>query len=173
MGLRRNVGSSAEPPLMLTFVGFQQSNTLVVVGVLSLTNSFDYQTATVLALAQSNLLARAGVAASPRGPIAPVQRPNGSLGQPTPEDAVGAHLASYGIVYVGDCAYADPFADVGGYCSTLFENRGGEALYLGGTTFSEYDAWFLAERYPDGSWAVTDSIDVTYDLYGDLIPPPW
>jgi S1-C subfamily serine protease len=157
------VGSADTPPLKLTFVGFRQDNALVIVGVFSLTQ-YDVQTPIVLAQAQSQLLG---------GAVPPGGNGTGPLGQPTPEDAIAAYLYAYGVEYVGDCAYADPAADVGRYCSTAFDDRGSSVVYMAGLTFSEYDTWFLTEQYVDGSWGVADSIDVTYDLSGDLALPPW
>jgi hypothetical protein len=147
--------------LKLTFVGFRQENALVIVGVLTLTD-YDFQMPVLLAQAQSLLLG---------GTVAPGD--NGLQGQPTPEDAIAEFLYGYGIEYAGDCSYADPAVDVGRYCSTAFDDRGSSVIYLAGPTFSEYDTWFLTEQYADGSWGVTESIDVTYDLSGDLALPPW
>ena len=161
-----DVGSSDSPPLKLTFLGFRQDNALVVIGVFSLTGSFDFQTPVVLAQAESRLLA-GGSAVRPRDPV------TGPLGQPTPEDAIAEYLYSYGVEYVGDCAYADPAADAGRYCSTAVDDRGSTVIYLAGPTFSEYDTWFLAQQHADDSWGVADSIDVTYDVSGDLSLPPW
>jgi hypothetical protein len=149
---------------------------LVVVGVLTLNNAFDFQTAAVLAAAQSNLLAQAGLSPSQRS-VAPTQRqntpaPSPLSGEATREGAIGAYLASYDVGYAGDCGSATA-ADSGSYCSTLYENRGSEAVYLGGPTFSEYDSWFLVERNGDGSWSLTDATDVAYDMSGDLKEPPW
>ncbi|HUS81764.1 MAG TPA: serine protease [Dehalococcoidia bacterium] len=170
-GAEEDVGSSNESPLMLAFVGFRQANALIVVGVFSLTLDFDYQTVVALAGAQSNLLTRAGLPALSREPRAPVA--NEPLGWPTPEDAIAEYLWYYDIEYIGDCAYADATYDIGRYCSTAYEDRGGMVIYLAGATFSEYDSWFLTEQYADGSWAVADAIDLTYDMSGDLLPPPW
>ncbi|MCJ7492005.1 MAG: serine protease [Dehalococcoidia bacterium] len=160
-----DVGTSDTPPLKLTFVGFRQDNALVLVGLFSMAGEYDFQTPILLAQAQSGLLG--GVAAPPRRPL------TGPMGQPTPEDAIAEYLYSYGVEYIGDCAYANPAADVGRYCSTAFEDRGSSVIYLAGPTFSEYDTWFLTEQYVDDSWGVADSIDVTYERSGDLSLPPW
>jgi S1-C subfamily serine protease len=169
-GAEEDVGSSSEPPLMLSFVGFRQANALAVVGVFSLSTDFEYQAVVALAGVQSSLLTQASLpAVSGSRPPAP----NGPVGQPTPEDAIAEYLWSYDIEYVGDCAYADPDLDVGRYCSSLFDGGGNSAIYMAGLTFSEYDSWLLTERYADGSWAVTDSLDMTYDMSGDPLPPPW
>jgi S1-C subfamily serine protease len=163
------VASPGEPPVLLNFVGFRQSNLLVVVGMMSLQSTLPYGEVISLAALQSNLLAQAGATSAPRQPSAPSR----SLGYSTPEDAIAAYVAPYNVSYVGDCDLADPRADVGGYCSSLQEDRGGEQLYLGGVTFSEFDSWFLAERYSDGSWAVVDSTRAAHDSGGELQPAPW
>lgn len=162
------VASTGEPPVLLSFMGFRQSNLLVVVGLMTLEDTLDYNDVIGLAGLQSDLLAQAGATSAPRQPAA--LRPSGYS---TPEDAISVYLASYGVNYVGDCDYADPYTDVGDYCSSLYEDRSGEALYVGGVTFSEFDSWFLAERYADGSWVVADSANVAYDRWGDLETAPW
>ena len=160
-----DVGSTGDPPLKLSFVGFRQGSALVVVGVFSLSDNFDFQTPVVLARAQSNLLAGASTSRPAPG--------SGPLGQPTPEDAIGAYLYSYDIEYIGDCDYADPAADVGRYCSKAFDDRGDSVIYLAGPTFSEFDSWLLTEQYEDGSWGVADATDLTYDISGDPVLPAW
>jgi hypothetical protein len=55
---------------------------------------------------------------------------------------------------VGDCAWTDQNTDIGMYCSILYEDRGFEAIYLIGLTFSEADTWVLLGQYEDGSWVV-------------------
>lgn len=163
------VASAGESPVLLSFMGFRQSNFLVVVGLMTLGDTLDYNDVIGLAGVQSDLLAQAGATSPPRQPGASA-RPSGYS---TPEDAISAYLASYNVNYVGDCDYADPYADVGDYCSSLYEDRGGEALYVGGETFSEFDTWFLAERSADGRWAVADSTAVAYDRWGELQTAPW
>ena len=153
-----------DTPLKLTFIGFRQDNALVIVGVFTLMD-YDFQTPIVLGQAQSMLLG----GAVPPGDSGT----RGPSGQPTPEDAIAAYLYTYGVEYIGDCAYVDPAADAGRYCSTAFDDRGSSVVYLAGPVFSEYDTWFLTEQYVDGSWGVADSMDVTYDLSGDLALPPW
>jgi hypothetical protein len=59
------------------------------------------------------------------------------------------------------------------YCSILYEDRGFEAIYLLGLTLSEADTWVLVGQYEDGSWVVTDEMPLSYDVWGDLLPPPW
>ena len=166
---KEKVATAGEPPLLMKFIGFRQSGALVVVGLLSLENTPGYQDITMLATRQSVLLTQAGLTAARR----PSSTSSPAKGSASAEKAIGVYLASYDITYAGDCDYTDPVADAGGYCSSLYEDRSGEALYLGGSVASEYDTWFLAERSPDGSWVVTDSTDATYNLSGDLQPPPW
>jgi S1-C subfamily serine protease len=153
-----DVGATDTPPLKLAFIGFRQDSALVIVGVFTLTD-YDFQTPVLLAQAQNALLGGGGAV--------------GPQGQPTPEDAIAAFLYGYGVEYVGDCSYANPATDAGRYCSTAFDDRGRTVIYLAGPTFSEYDTWFLAQQYADGSWGVADFVDVTYDLSGDLALPPW
>ena len=101
------------------------------------------------------------------------EEPWGPLGYLSPEDAIGAYLASYELWYAGECAWVDPNTDIGMYCSILYEDRGFEAIYLLGLTFSEADTWVLVGQYEDGSWVVTDEMLVSYDAWGNLLPPPW
>ena len=107
-------------------------------------------------------------------PNVPVVPPAQPLGYSTPEEAIGVLLTNYGLGYVGDCAGADPYADVGYYCSMLYEDSVVERLYLVGVTFSEAEAWIRVERsYSDGTWVAIDDEPVEYDEWGDLVPPPW
>jgi S1-C subfamily serine protease len=175
-GAEEDVTSSDEPPLMLSFVGFRQANVLVVVGVLTLSNTYDYQTATLLAATQSNLLAQAGWTTSGAPPTSsrnlPLSRTQNAT---TSKSTLAAYLASFGLDYAGDCAdvVGDPNANAGSYCSTVADDRGDEVIFIGGPTFSEYDSWFLVRRNAAGSWGVADSMDVSYDLSGDIEDPPW
>jgi hypothetical protein len=59
------------------------------------------------------------------------------------------------------------------YCSMLYEDRGVEAIYAIGPTFSEADTWILIGGYEDGSWVVSDATPISYDASGELSPPPW
>ncbi len=101
------------------------------------------------------------------------EAPWGPLGYWTPEDAIGGYLDSYGVAYAGDCGWADPNWDIGKYCSILYEDRGFQAIYLLGLTFSEVDSWVLVDQDANGDWLVIDEALVTYDAWGDLLPPPW
>ena len=154
-----DTGTSDTEPLKLTFVGFRQDSALVIVGVFTLTGSFDFQTPVLLATAQSELLG--GGTGPPAG------------GQPTPEDAIAEFLYSYDIEYIGDCTYADLAKDAGRYCSTAFDDRGETIIFLAGPTFSEYDSWLLTQQYSDGSWGVADATDVSYDDSGEVVVPAW
>jgi S1-C subfamily serine protease len=186
------VSSPSEPPLLLAFVGFRQGNVLAVVGALTLEDAMSYEGLGYLASYQSNLLtSQLGLVVPPRGsnaappplstavPQPPRQQPNvppapaQPLGYSTPEGAIGVYLTSYDVGYVGDCAWADPSADVGYYCSVLNADRVTERLYLVGLTFSDATAWILVERYSDGSWAAIDDMPVEWDDWGNLIPAPW
>ena len=64
------VASSGEPPVLLSFIGFRQSNLLVVVGLMSLEDTLDYSDVIYLAGVQSDLLAQAGATSAPRQPAA-------------------------------------------------------------------------------------------------------
>lgn len=251
------VASPNEPPLVLGFVGFRQSNVLALVAMLSLPDSMYFEGLQHLAASQSDLLAdELGLIVPPRQPVDNLPSPQ-PIGYWTPEEAIGAYWASYGLPYIGDCAFADPNAhigmycsslsedyrseriyllgltfsepdtllllsvqsdgswlimaeearapsgyfspedtigayltnyglwyagdcawtdpntDIGMYCSTLYEDRGFEAIYLLGLTFSEPDTWVLVGQYDDGSWAVIDEMPLSYDAWGNLLPPPW
>jgi S1-C subfamily serine protease len=179
------VYSPSEPPLILAFIGFRQGNVLAVVGVLTFEDAMSYEGLSYLAGYQSNLLTSdLGLVVPPRGsnaapPQPPRQLPNVSpvpaqpWGYWTPEEAIGVYLDSYNLGYIGDCAWADPYADVGYYCSMLYEDRVVERLYLIGLTYSEAEAWVLVERYDDGSWVAIDDMPVEYDQWGNLISSPW
>ena len=101
-------------------------------------------------------------------PGSPLSQPTSAAPQGyfTPELAIQPYLADYGVDYVGDCSVADLNRDVGKYCSQLYEDRGGELLYLVGPTFSEAEAWILVEQHNDGSWAAIDDMAVEYDELG-------
>ena len=59
------------------------------------------------------------------------------------------------------------------YCSMLYQDRGVEAVYAVGLTFSEADTWILVGMCEDGSFVVNDAAPISYDAWGDLSPPPW
>jgi S1-C subfamily serine protease len=101
------------------------------------------------------------------------EEPWGPIGYFSPEDAIGAYLADYGLWYAGDCAWTDPSTDIGMYCSILYEDRGFDLIYILGLTFSEADTWVLVGQYGDGSWLVIDEMPLSYDAWRDLLPPPW
>lgn len=181
------VESPNEPPLILGFVGFRQSNVLTVVAMLSLPDWMSFEGLEYLAALQSNLLAdELGLVAPPHQPATtppppqpttapppPPSPPSQPVGYWTPEDAIGAYLTSYELWYAGDCAFADASTDIGMYCSILYEDRGFQAIYLLGLTFSEADTWVLVGQYEDGSWLVIDEMPLVYDAWGDLLPLPW
>ena len=187
------VESPDEPPFILGFIGFRQSNVLAVVAMMSLPDVISFEGLQYLAALQSNLLANElGIIAPPRqSAVPPPPAPPPAARQPTaapppappppappigywtPEEAIGAYLASYGVRYAGDCALADPNADIDMYCSMLYQDRGVEAVYAVGLTFSEADTWILVGMYEDGSFVVNDAAPISYDAWGDLSPPPW
>jgi len=172
------VESPDEPPYILGFIGFRQSNVLAVVAMMSLPDVISFEGLQYLAALQSNLLAdELGIITPPRqsavtpSPAPPA--PASPIGYWTPEEAIGAYLASYGEQYAGDCSLADPNTDIDMYCSMLYEDRGVEAVYAIGLTFSEADTWILVGQYEDESWVVSDAAPISYDASGDLSPPPW
>ena len=185
------VESPDEPPYILGIVGFRQSNVLAVVAMMSLEDSTSFDGLQHLAELQSNVLANElGLVTPPRQPAAtpppapppaptptavpPPQPPLAApMGYWTPEEAIGVYLASYEVTYAGDCALTDPNADIYKYCSTLYEDRGVDAVYAIGMTFSEADTWMLVDMYDDGSFGVDDVASITYDSWGDPWPPPW
>jgi S1-C subfamily serine protease len=196
--IAEEIASSSSPPLLsLAFIGFRQGNVLAVVGVLTIEDAMPSEGLAYLAWVagyESDLLtSELGLVAPPRGsnaappslpaavpqpprqqPNVPVVPPAQPLGYSTPEEAIGVLLTNYGLGYVGDCAGADPYADVGYYCSMLYEDSVVERLYLVGVTFSEAEAWIRVERsYSDGTWVAIDDEPVEYDEWGDLVPPPW
>jgi len=172
------VESPDEPPYILGFIGFRQSNVLAVVAMMSLPDVISFEGLQYLAALQSDLLAdELGVIAPPRQPAVPPSPtpppPVQPIGYWTPEEAIGAYLASYGEEYAGDCALADPNTDIDMYCSMLYQDRAVEAVYAIGLTFSEADTWVLVGMYEDGSFVVNDAAPISYDAWGDLSPPPW
>jgi S1-C subfamily serine protease len=172
------VESPDEPPFILGFVGFRQSNVLAVVAMMSLPDVISFEALQYLAALQSNLLAdELGIITPPRQSAAPPSpappAPASPIGYWTPEEAIGAYLASYGEQYAGDCSLADPNADIDMYCSMLYQDRGVEGVYAVGLTFSEADTWILVGMYEDGSFVVNDAAPMSYDASGDLSPPPW
>ena len=172
------VESPDEPPFILGFVGFRQSNVLAVVAMMSLPDVISFEALQYLAALQSNLLAdELGIITPPRQSAAPPSpappAPASPIGYWTPEEAIGAYLASYGEQYAGDCSLADPNADIDMYCSMLYQDRGVEGVYAVGPTFSEADTWILVGMYEDGSFVVNDAAPMSYDAWGDLSPPPW
>lgn len=93
-------------------------------------------------------------------------------GHATPEEAIGAYLAQYGLEYAGDCAYADHETDIGSYCSVLWEDRGDQLIYAAGLAFSEPDTWLLlAQQGESGGWLVVDAAEFVPGPEDTV--PPW
>jgi hypothetical protein len=89
---------------------------------------------------------------------------------PTAEEAIAAHLTAAGVEYAGDCAGTNLDEDVGKQCSRLEDDRGSRRIYATGPTFSEFDAWLLLERGPEG-WSVID--EASAGTLDDPQAPPW
>lgn len=110
------------------------------------------------------------VTPSPGGTASPA--PTESSASPiylTPEEAIGAFLEEMGITYAGDCADADIEADVGAYCTSIWEDTVDSKIYRTGLTFSEYDTWLLVSRLgARDDWMVVDFAEIGE---GELVPP--
>ena len=90
----------------------------------------------------------------------------------TPEEAIGAFLADYDVVYIGDCEDANLDTDVGYYCSFLWEDQFDTRYYVAGPTFSEPDMWLLLARLgARDDWTVVDVADFVPGPQDTV--PPW
>ena len=93
-------------------------------------------------------------------------------GYESPDQAIGAYLDGYGLVYAGDCESADPETDIGFYCSILWEDRGDQLIYVTGPVFSELEVWILLSlQGEDGGWLVVDEAEFVGGI--DDAEPPW
>jgi len=82
--------------------------------------------------------------------------------------AIAAYVEESGEQYAGDCETTDLEADIGKFCSKLWEDRGDSAIYLVGVTFSDVGLWVLLEQV-NGDWVVVD----TSLAGGESSEPPW
>lgn len=95
-----------------------------------------------------------------------------AAGYESPDQAIGAHLEGYSLVYVGDCESADPETDIGFYCSILWEDRGDQLIYVTGPVFSELEVWLLVSlQGEDGGWLVVDEAEFVGGI--EDAEPPW
>ena len=77
------------------------------------------------------------------------------------ESAIVEHVTStLGEEYAGDCAGADPTADVGKVCSIYRGEREGVHAFVLGLTFSEGFEWTFVEMQ-GSSWTVIDATAIT------------
>lgn len=69
-------------------------------------------------------------------------------------------MAKHGYAYAGDCRTSRLEADVGKYCSLLFERQAGRRVYGIGLAFSEGTTYLLLTQ-SSGRWRVTPAAKKT------------